>query len=193
MVASSRLTRSVVRSCLTSIGLRFSVFEGLRDYPRTRWARDKAHVPAKYPIEVTFELTEDDVTSLEAQLGQGVVQGRTVIRRRTYGDKTSTILEMQVDENAAMRERLGKVGLDPKLADGCKTFAELTVKLQALEPNEAPAAATLASELAESAGGVAPPAAHRTGHKPLDLSGSCHPTYGRTPNRQCTNRLGSCR
>ena len=28
---------------------------------------------------------------------------------------------------------------------------------------------------AESAQGIAPRAAHRTGRKPLDLSGSCHP------------------
>jgi hypothetical protein len=31
-------------------------------------------------------------------------------------------------------------------------------------------------EIAESAGGVPPPAAHRTGREPLDSSGSCHPT-----------------
>jgi site-specific recombinase XerC len=32
-----------------------------------------------------------------------------------------------------------------------------------------------------------------SGREPLDSSGSCHPTYGRTPNRQCTKRRGSCR
>ena len=41
------------------------------------------------------------------------------------------------------------------------------------------------------AGSIAAPGSHRTGREPLDSSGSCHPTYGRTPNRQCTNKLGS--
>src|SRR5207245_4033713 len=44
---------------------RFAKFEGLRDYPRTRWARDKTHVPAKLPVEVTFDLTDDDIGALE--------------------------------------------------------------------------------------------------------------------------------
>ena len=34
----------------------------------------------------------------------------------------------------------------------------------------------LAAWVAESARGISPRAAHRTGRKPLDLSGSCHPS-----------------
>jgi hypothetical protein len=43
------------------------------------------------------------------------------------------------------------------------------------------------------AGSISAPGSHRTGREPRDSSGSCHPTYGRTPNRQCTNRRGSRR
>jgi hypothetical protein len=42
-------------------------------------------------------------------------------------------------------------------------------------PAEAAPASGGRQTIAESARGIAPRAAHRTGRKPLDLSGSCHP------------------
>src|SRR5207237_5269290 len=48
-------------------------FDGLRDYPRSRWARDKAAVPEKQPIEVSFELGDEDVAELESQFGKEVL------------------------------------------------------------------------------------------------------------------------
>jgi hypothetical protein len=124
----------------------FESFDGLRDYPRMRWARDKARVPAKQPIEVTLELTNDDVAALESQFGKNVIQSHTVTRFRNYANEPS--MHLEVDSSAAMRHRLARGGLDPKLADGCETFAELAVALGALDAGEAPAAPALASEFA---------------------------------------------
>ncbi|MFL5943689.1 MAG: AAA family ATPase [Gaiellaceae bacterium] len=122
-------------------------FDGLRDFPRSRWALEKGDVPPKQPISVTFELTDEDVAAIEEEFGKKVIDGRLVTRSRTYGNETSVSVG-QTDELVAMRHRLDLEEVDPKLADGCKTFADLVPKLEALDATEVPVAAALATEFA---------------------------------------------
>src|SRR5229473_4961430 len=58
-------------------------FDGLRDYPRGRWTRDREQVPEIRPIEAAFELDAADTNVVEDKFGPGILRKREVILGKT--------------------------------------------------------------------------------------------------------------
>ena len=59
-------------------------FVALRDYPRRHYAQERDRAPATRPITATFELDDDDLRTVEATHGHGVLASRLVTAARTY-------------------------------------------------------------------------------------------------------------
>ena len=57
-------------------------FVALRDYPRRRYARDRAHVPATCPVTAVFELEEEDVRAVEEATGTECPASRRIVVSR---------------------------------------------------------------------------------------------------------------
>ncbi len=109
-------------------------FDGLRDFPRVRWAAERASVPAKTPIEVEFELADNDIKAIEEEFGKGVLRPTAVTRSRAYDNTfTTAIPSANLDEKTAMKHVLGRAGLPKRLADGCSSFEDLAEKLRGKE------------------------------------------------------------
>lgn len=119
-------------------------FDGLRDYPRPRWARDKAHVPKVQPIEAAFALGDSDIKILEDKFGAGILRKPEIILSKTYANEPSWTFD--IDEAAAVRHIVTKESLDQTLADSCTTVAELLNKLEASDPTST-AASSVAQRL----------------------------------------------
>ncbi len=121
-------------------------FKGLRDYPRSRWAKDKAGVAEKRPIEVNFQLTDEDVAAIEAEFGKDVIGGaREVTFWRSYANET-LIAMTKADEYVALRHRLMIEGVETQLPDDCESFAQAADWLRSLDPDQVPVALALAAK-----------------------------------------------
>ena len=120
-----------------------SNFDGLRDYPRSRWSKDQRQVPQIQPIEAAFELEASEIKKLEEQFGAGVFRKAEVILAKSYGNAASWAFDL--DEAAAVRHIIATESLDPSLAQECTTLEHLSQKLAASEPGSA--AATVAQRL----------------------------------------------
>jgi len=122
--------------CRQNPALTPSAFDELEDYPRWRYVDDRrgGRIPHTRPIECTFELEQDDVAAVVAELGPRVLRSRTLTRSVAYsGD---AFIGFYVDEAAALinyldraqisneLRRLIKPGAGPEdLADG-RAFAD---------------------------------------------------------------------
>lgn len=106
-------------------------FSPLRDYPRARYLRERDEAEEKRPIEITFELDDDDREVIEDELGERVLRADEITVWRKYDN--TYVISVDVDENAAMKKLLADADLDPKLSEGCSTVAELREKLNTLE------------------------------------------------------------
>ena len=106
-------------------------FDGLRDYPRRAYGRDKADVPKMYVIGATFELSNQDITEIEGLLGAGCLRGRHVTFRKGYSNKP--VVDADIDD-AALVDRVKSnqafTGID---ASNATTIPELVSLLQAVE------------------------------------------------------------
>jgi len=117
-------------------------FDGLRDYPRRKWTRDRQHVPEIQPIEAAFELATPDIRVLTDKFG-AVLQHPKIVLSKNYANSASWVLEL--DEAAAVRHFVTAQSLDPALAESCATFAVLHKKIED-SPELAP---TVAASVAE--------------------------------------------
>jgi len=119
-----------------------ATFDGLRDYPRPRWSKEKANVPQVQPIHAGFELDGTDIRVLEDRFGAGVLPKREVVLTKTYAGNLSWAFEF--DESAAVRHIIKTENLDTTLANSCKTVAGLVSNLEASDP-----ASTTATSVAQ--------------------------------------------
>lgn len=113
-------------------------FTPLHDYPRARYTRERADIDKKKPVEVKFDLTADDVAALEKELATGAVKPQEVTLWRRYDNGYS--VSITVDEGPVVQKVIADANLDPALAEGLKTVADLRTKLQGDEQTAAIAA-----------------------------------------------------
>lgn len=121
-------------------------FEDLRDYPRRYRSRDRGSIAETEPISMVFQLDQADRSWVETVFGPDALRAEKVTISRKYGDDTTWWLGGLADEPGILRFLVGRAGLDPdRYVKGTlgKTIEALAVD------TEAPAAATLASELAD--------------------------------------------
>lgn len=83
-----------------------TIFDEFDDYPRWSYVdgRREGAIAHTRPIECTFELEEEDVAAVEAELGPGVLPSRTLVRSVNYSGQT--FLSLDVDEAAALTNYL---------------------------------------------------------------------------------------
>ena len=85
-------------------------FDGLRDYPRRRYAREKDRVAGARPVTATFALEDEDVRAVEAACGEGVLASRLVTVTRTYENERHWSIEcceercVEADDAGVSRE-----------------------------------------------------------------------------------------
>ena len=79
-------------------------FDGLRDYPRRLYAQDRDRIAATRPITATFELEDEDVQTVEAIHGEGVLGSRMVTVARTYENEfvLDADIDMGIDEDGSL-------------------------------------------------------------------------------------------
>jgi predicted ATPase len=111
-------------------------FDGLRDYPRRTYTRDRESVPGTTVIEATFTLEEEDVSEVEGVLGKGVLSLVDVVVLKNYKNEQEWRLPM--NERRLVRNLVNDAGVDPGLARDVPTVQELVRKLKAVtNPPEA--------------------------------------------------------
>lgn len=106
-------------------------FDGLRDYPRRIYARDRESVRGTVAIEATFTLEEDDVRSVEDVFGQGVLSGPDVVICKSYKNKSTWTLP--INEQRLVEHLVANAGVDASLTTGASSVQELVKKLKAQE------------------------------------------------------------
>jgi predicted ATP-dependent endonuclease of OLD family len=103
-------------------------FDGLRDFPRNRWAREKENVPGKEPIHLTFELTDEEFARVAETVGEGVLKDKTFSVTRHYaGNRT---YYFQKNERARIDRLIEEHGAKPGVAEGVHTIPGLRSKLE---------------------------------------------------------------
>lgn len=111
-------------------------FEGLRDYPRRTFNREKPTVGAKCPIEAEFELDAEDIEAVEAGFGAGVLSSHTVRVFKNYENKRTW--SIAIDGAKLISHAVAQSGLDPSLAVGRTSWSQLISELKAQpSPSEA--------------------------------------------------------
>ncbi|MDQ3630276.1 MAG: AAA family ATPase [Actinomycetota bacterium] len=106
-------------------------FRGIRDFPRNRWARERANVEEKIPVSATFDLEDADVGAIEQQLGTGSVRSRSVTVSRKY-DNALTVAGLEIDESAVVRHQVAYYEAPAELAKDVSTLAELNSNIDAM-------------------------------------------------------------
>jgi len=103
-------------------------FDGLRDYPRRTYTRDRESVPSKAAIEVTCILEPEDIKAVEEVLGTGVLDCTDVTISKNY--KNTQLWEIPINEQRLVERLVADAGVDPSLAIGVTSVQELTKKLK---------------------------------------------------------------
>jgi predicted ATPase len=103
-------------------------FDGLRDYPRRTYTRDRESVPGKVGIEATFILEPEDVDAVEKVFGGGILDSTDVIISKNYENKQ--LWEIPINENRLVEQLVTDAGVDPSFAAGVTSVQELTKKLK---------------------------------------------------------------
>lgn len=117
-------------------------FEDLRDYPRRYRSRDRATIATTDPVELTFELQDEDRESVELEFGPAGLSGRFTVSRR-YGEDTLYWRD-DIDDLLVLRHLIAMSGLDPDRY--MKGDVETTIAGLAAD-DQAAAATTLATAL----------------------------------------------
>ncbi len=111
-------------------------FDGLYDFPRNRWAIEKAEVQTKVPVSATFELDPAEVAAVHAELGEGVLTSPTFSISRRYDG--TVLWSLQTSQRARIDRLLEDFGAKPGVAEGASTIAQLKQKLQGQAQRAAP-------------------------------------------------------
>lgn len=120
-------------------------FNALRDYPRrTLKAVAETKIEATTPIEVQFQVDEDDIARIGEDFGDGVVTTGVLGARRSYKNSISWGSPWPYHEDKLIEHLVAAASVDPKLAEGVTTIAELLKKLQAIENPSDPITAFMA-------------------------------------------------
>ena len=98
-------------------------FEPLRDFPRSRYARERERIPDIQPIVATFDLSRDDVETVNSELGEDVLHEQTITVSKDYDNVR--FWSVDTDEAAALRHVLGRHGVDPAVVGKPLTFKAL--------------------------------------------------------------------
>ena len=110
-------------------------FDGLRDYPRRTFNRDKDALASKKPITVTFELEPDDIKAVEDKYGKGVVTSTTVTIQKGYDNKRTWTIG--IDEPKFIQQAIHADGIATSMIGGAMTWAALVAHLRAqTDPSE---------------------------------------------------------
>lgn len=115
-------------------------FQGLRDYPRSKFSRDRKTLGNTHPIELTFRLENPDLQALEDSFGQGVVLFDEFTVSRCYENEGLFFGGIEVDANAAAKHYLETQDIDVSKYLG-DTLGDTLSKLNAAENEETVAAA----------------------------------------------------
>lgn len=111
-------------------------FDGLRDYPRRTYTRDRESVPGTVAIEATFTLEPDDVGAVEEVFGEGVLSGTDVVIRKDY--ENTQEWTPPINEQRLVELLVADAGVDPSLSVGVTSVQELVKNLEAqTDPPEA--------------------------------------------------------
>lgn len=111
-------------------------FDGLRDYPRRTYTRDRETVLGTVVIEATFTLDSDDVREVEKVFGEGVLSGTDVLISKNYENKQTWT--PSIDEQQLVQRIVAAAGMDLGLTTGVASVQELVKKLKGqTDPPEA--------------------------------------------------------
>ena len=106
-------------------------FDGLRDYPRRSYSRDRESVPGSVPIEATLALELDDVKAVEGVFGEGVLAGAEVVIRKNYENECTWAIA--IDERKLIEHLVANAGIDRTPTAGVASIQDLLEKLKAQE------------------------------------------------------------
>ena len=111
-------------------------FDGLLDYPRRIYNRDKENVASTVAVTATFELFADDIQDIEAKYGNGALRSQIVQVHRDYENKLSW--NIKCDEKKLIEHAITGSDLDPAFGRDAATWSGLLTTLKAQkEPSEA--------------------------------------------------------
>lgn len=102
-------------------------FEGLRDFPRNRWFREKDSVPGKVPVAAAFKLDDTDVEAVESKLGAGALPQRVITVEKTYHNDRRWGIPL--DEEKIVAGLIERFQAAPDVAKDCKTLEALQERL----------------------------------------------------------------
>jgi hypothetical protein len=103
-------------------------FDGLRDYPRRTYTRDRESVPSTTAIRATFTLETADADAIEEVLGKGVLSSTDVVITKNY--ENELLWTLPIDEARLVENLVAKAGVDPGLTGGVGSVEELVEKLK---------------------------------------------------------------
>jgi len=104
-------------------------FDGLRDYPRRAYTRDRESVPGTVAIDATFTLEADDVGAVEEAFGKDVLSRIDVVISKNYENKQTWTLP--INEQHLVAHLVANAGVDTSWTAGVTSVQELVKKLKA--------------------------------------------------------------
>lgn len=104
-------------------------FDGLRDYPRRTYTRDRQSVPGTVAVEATFALEPDDIEAVQHVFGEGVLSGTDAVIRKNYRNEQEWTLS--INEHRLVQDLIASAGLDSSLAANATSVQQLVEKLKA--------------------------------------------------------------
>jgi predicted ATPase len=109
-------------------------YDDVMDYPAKGFAHYKK-IRDKHPAEVVnavFELTEDELTEIEEDFGEGVLRSREFTVSKRYGSNAA-FYSIDVDEAAAVRHLTANVELPAASADQVRQATSISELVEALD------------------------------------------------------------
>ena len=114
-------------------------FDGLRDYPRRLWVRERDRVPGKVPIVVEFQVEPHDFADVKEKYGGDVITAGTITAQKTYANKL-TWPTWPFNEQALVARLVESAGVASQLTKGVTTVADLKKKLKTMADLPEPSA-----------------------------------------------------
>jgi hypothetical protein len=110
-------------------------FDGLRDYPRRTYTRDRESVPGTVVIESTFMLEPGDISEVEGFLGKSMLSSNEVIIEKDY--KNEQTWSIPINEQKLVKHLVSEAGMDQSLMVRISSVEELIKKVKAqADPSE---------------------------------------------------------